>query len=428
FNVPLTPGLPTSGDYVAHLADRDVTFKLNYDGFNSLKWKSNDSGEFSDSRVFTLNGVAGRDFVAANYENLYLLTACSGGRGNHLNVQAVYADSSTETIPVDLYDWFNQDGDENSVPVGVDGTRKAAGALGFRTVGKQGDSLNHGTGGDAGGAFLFVNTVTVNPCKTLTQLNISADLPYAQPFVVESRDGGRNYANFATTGGWNNESVKSTTGDTTQGIGSLSAPAGSGGTTATFSFTAPVTTFYNVYTTWAGNLDACQQAAYVVTQDGDPLTVFMNQRNDGNGWRWLGQVPMTVGHTYTVTLDAGQSSNGPRVYADAVRWETTGMNVNLLAATFEIGKCCNRPWADVDGDQDVDVDDFAAFQRCLTIGGTTVSGPCACLDVNGDQNVDTTDLSDFMECALGPGVEYIHNSSSPYWPNWPEGCPNQPAQ
>jgi hypothetical protein len=36
YNVPLTPGLPASGQYTAHLAEGDVSFQLRYDGLNTI--------------------------------------------------------------------------------------------------------------------------------------------------------------------------------------------------------------------------------------------------------------------------------------------------------------------------------------------------------------------------------------------------------
>jgi hypothetical protein len=75
---------------------------------------------------------------------------------------------------------------------------------------------------------------------------------------------------------------------------------------------------------------------------------------------------------------------------------------------------CNQPFADADGDGDVDQSDFAVFQECFT--GTN-NGPlpaepayCQCFDVQsdggdtGDGDIDSGDLLSFENCASGPDV------------------------
>lgn len=428
YNVPLTFGLPANGQYAAQLADRNVQYQLQYDGLNTLKWKSNDTGEFATSRVFTLNEEPGREFVPGNYDKLNFLTVASGGLGHRLAVEAVYSDASTEIDYINLYDWFGNTGDAGAIAVGVNGVRREAGGIGFKRISRFGDSLNRG-GGDENGAFLFHHTLAVDPCRTLERVNISADFPYAPNYIVESREGGINYATFSTTGTWTESTDKSTDGSLTPGIGSLRASAGQPGAKAIFAFTPDVTAYYEAHATWAKDLDACEQAAYTVTHNGDPVTVFMNQREGGNEWRFLGTYQLTAGNTYSVTLDAETSTGGPAVFADAVRWHTPGISAHVIAATFESGPCvqCNTPWADADGDSDVDVVDFGIFQSCLTIGGTEILPGCECMDTNGDSGIDADDLANFAACALGPEIVYIHSSTPPHWPNWPTGCPGMPA-
>lgn len=429
YNVPLTPGLPSTGLYTAKLANRNIDFKINYTGLNTLKWRSAPDGEFAESRIVTLNQSAGREFVPGNYANLHFLTVSSGARGHRLAVQAVYQDGSTETDYLNLYDWFGNSGDETAAAVGVNGVRRAAGGQGLKRLSRYGDSVEHGGGGDANGAFMFAHTVAINACKTLTRVNISTDFRHAAPYVVESRSGGQNNFGFSASGGWTNDAAKSTVNEVTPGIGSLYAGAGSG-STATFSFTPTVSAYYEVLATWARDLDAATQAAFTITSDAAPATMFRNQRQDGNSWQGLGSYPMTAGNTYTVTLNASLSSGGPRVYADAIRWVTPGITTHVLAATFETGPCvnCNIPWADADGDRDVDMADFAALQNCLTTGAPGLLPGCECVDSNEDGSIDLDDLAAFAACALGPAVEYVHEPSPPYWPNWPEACPGQPAQ
>lgn len=71
---------------------------------------------------------------------------------------------------------------------------------------------------------------------------------------------------------------------------------------------------------------------------------------------------------------------------------------------------CNDPAMDTEPDGDVDGMDFAAFQRCITIGGGEVAPECACFDrpeegfPEGDGDVDDVDLTAFLLCDEGPGV------------------------
>ncbi len=78
---------------------------------------------------------------------------------------------------------------------------------------------------------------------------------------------------------------------------------------------------------------------------------------------------------------------------------------------------CNAPFADADGDKDVDQDDFGVFQSCFTGPGGTISGAvCGCMNVktwNGssyaekDSDVDDGDLMEFIKCITGPELDYV---------------------
>lgn len=171
-NSPLSPGLPTSGQFTAHLPTGDVGFRLRFDGMNSLKWRDDDTGTYARSNVYTLNGVAGREFVEGKYSTLYLLTVKGGGTNGQLLVEAVYADDSVEPALLNLYDWFNEDGVDNSLAIGNDGQprRTSTDVLGFRRLDSNGAP---GNGGDHGGAFPFVQTVALNKAKVLKQIRLS---------------------------------------------------------------------------------------------------------------------------------------------------------------------------------------------------------------------------------------------------------------
>ncbi|MGQ9650170.1 MAG: IPT/TIG domain-containing protein [Phycisphaerae bacterium] len=98
-----------------------------------------------------------------------------------------------------------------------------------------------------------------------------------------------------------------------------------------------------------------------------------------------------------------------------VVWELTGAAdasaTHADGFTFETP--CNDPFADVDGDGDVDQTDFAVFQLCYTGSGQgpvpTTPHYCKCLDVDGaggqpDDDIDQGDFNKFEACASGPGI------------------------
>jgi hypothetical protein len=81
---------------------------------------------------------------------------------------------------------------------------------------------------------------------------------------------------------------------------------------------------------------------------------------------------------------------------------------------------CNVPFADTDGDGDVDGDDFGQLQLCLTGSGYggVLPEECLCLDHVQDGSIDQADRSAFEDCATGPDILHATNPN----PN----CDEQP--
>ncbi len=79
---------------------------------------------------------------------------------------------------------------------------------------------------------------------------------------------------------------------------------------------------------------------------------------------------------------------------------------NWLDAAVPPFQLCNEPFADADGDSDVDVDDFGSFQRCFTgaIGGASPN--CACFDRQQDGDIDNFDFNAFSDCKTGANIPW----------------------
>lgn len=90
----------------------------------------------------------------------------------------------------------------------------------------------------------------------------------------------------------------------------------------------------------------------------------------------------------------------------------SGVDPVLIGAVFEP---CNTPFADADGDGDVDQTDFAVVQACFTgnAPGPGVFDPvnCFCVDRDDDDDVDELDYGAFEDCATGPGIPWSEASA-----------------
>ena len=134
---------------------------------------------------------------------------------------------------------------------------------------------------------------------------------------------------------------------------------------------------------------------------------------------------------YTITDDAAwlstvPTAGGPLGASEGdtidVVYDVASLPVDTYYATIEVAstEADNTPQSiavtveivlnppDYDSDGDVDQDDFAVFQGCITgDGGTAAPGLCgAYADLSCDNDVDQEDLSYFEACASGPDVPF----------------------
>ncbi|HOW69046.1 MAG TPA: hypothetical protein PKY77_00480 [Phycisphaerae bacterium] len=80
---------------------------------------------------------------------------------------------------------------------------------------------------------------------------------------------------------------------------------------------------------------------------------------------------------------------------------------DLTGLDVTIARACNSPWADADGDSDVDQADFGVFQTCFTgsTPGGSLSTQCRCFDRAGERGAITgEDFSAFAACWTGPTI------------------------
>ena len=79
-------------------------------------------------------------------------------------------------------------------------------------------------------------------------------------------------------------------------------------------------------------------------------------------------------------------------------------DVALTAHPAALLPCPNRVLRyDADGDGDVDMTDFAAFQRCYTPNINSAC-PCRCMDGDADGSIDAADLETFLLCVSGDHI------------------------
>ncbi len=78
----------------------------------------------------------------------------------------------------------------------------------------------------------------------------------------------------------------------------------------------------------------------------------------------------------------------------------------------EVGTSTGSVWSfttgglsgDMDGDGDVDQEDFGLFQACFTVSGEPISPECLSADIDEDELVNQSDLTLFVQCISGAGV------------------------
>jgi hypothetical protein len=137
-----------------------------------------------------------------------------------------------------------------------------------------------------------------------------------------------------------------------------------------------------------------QTATFTVAATGDGTLSYQWQKNGSNltnGGHYSGCTTATL----TISNTNGNDAANYRCAA------TGGCgNATSNAASLTV----NQP-GDFDGDGDVDLDDFAVLQKCLTGLYDPITDPsCVTVDLSADGHVDGTDLDRFKNCMSGAGI------------------------
>ncbi|MBP7933896.1 MAG: hypothetical protein KA354_04525 [Phycisphaerae bacterium] len=89
------------------------------------------------------------------------------------------------------------------------------------------------------------------------------------------------------------------------------------------------------------------------------------------------------------------------------------VNVGNAAKVFQTVTPCPIPFADTDGDTDVDQSDFGVWQQCFTGDAGEMAAGCSCLDQDDDGLINATDFAAFQNCYTGPEIPWTATANCP---------------
>jgi len=135
-------------------------------------------------------------------------------------------------------------------------------------------------------------------------------------------------------------------------------------------------------------------------ENGDTLAEFVRESGSFVDWTAFSLVGTPTGPLATVDWGFVNTSSD---------WnDAAATHVDQMSLT-QAKDPCHDPFADSDEDGDVDQEDFAVWQICVTQTGVAAGAPgdpadCVCLDVNDNGQINGADLAAFEVCASGPDV------------------------
>lgn len=184
---------------------------------------------------------------------------------------------------------------------------------------------------------------------------------------------------FATTGAWSTSSAQPDRYGATYRF----SQGGNGADVATWSLDLARSGMYEVCVWYSVSANRAVDAPYTVTAAGGDVTTRINQQSLGGRWVKLGEFPLHAGPA-TIALSDDIANPSQVVVADAV------MAVRRPT-----------PPGDTDFDGDLDVTDAGILDDCLHGPNQMTAPPCDLLDLNGDGDVDLDDFAG-LQLAITP--------------------------
>ena len=153
-------------------------------------------------------------------------------------------------------------------------------------------------------------------------------------YIVESRAGGQNVANYSESGAWSNSSGKSTVPEVTAGIGSRYGSTYTsivGLKEATFTADLAEAGTYEVFATWGANANRRSPILHRVVDKNGSTDVDVDQSATANEWVSLGEYEFDAGTAVgSVTVSNANISLSGSMYADAVKFEPVPEPASLV--------------------------------------------------------------------------------------------------
>lgn len=258
-------------------------------------------------------------------------------------------------------------------------------------------TINAPTGGYTSGSVYYSLVLKVLALKEGTDTNIAANGGFiagfnntvgeqtTSPGVVGCRlhvrpNGGDTSSTQFNVGIRSNSGVAAIAWDgTARDVGATSTPVF---IVARYTFVGVAADGLDLHEMWV-NPDS---STFGVTEASVPVAPLSSSGGDMSG------APASVQSFLLRQVDVGPHAT----LVDEVRVGLTWADVTPLPPP-----ACNDPRFDADGDHDVDLDDFGAFQRCWALLATTAG--CQCFDKNGNGTIDGPDYVSFTNCAAVGG-------------------------
>ena len=104
---------------------------------------------------------------------------------------------------------------------------------------------------------------------------------------------------------------------------------------------------------------------------------------------------------------AGMDMRGCDIYYAGSDARAQAGQRGLLGTCVIESRAGSIPFADADGDHDVDQVDFGAYQSCFAgPGNDDVAYECRCFDRDKDGDIDLADFAEFAKCVTGPAIHW----------------------